>query len=120
MEHRPGLLQLQTDARAAAQIHGEGDCCSQRAPSPARYPQRAMLERSRHRTGGLVNRHQPAVEKIRRQLARSSFFWLTPRRLEQAPPLAIGLTPGHRLDLAPPTTGTRPIISSTADAPKLV
>src|SRR5215471_9633577 len=37
------------------------------------------------------------------------FFWLPPRRLEQAPPLAIGLTPGHRLDLAPPTTSTRPI-----------
>jgi hypothetical protein len=32
------------------------------------------------------------------------FFWTTAQ--EEAPPLAIGLTPGHRLDLAPPATST--------------
>src|SRR5215468_3392837 len=36
-------------------------------------------------------------------------IWLPPRRLEQAPPLAIGITPGRRLDLAPPATSDRPV-----------
>jgi len=44
-----------------------------------------------------------------REARSSSLFWLPPRRLEQAPPLAIGLTPGHRLDLAPHATSSRPI-----------
>jgi hypothetical protein len=40
---------------------------------------------------------------------RASINWaraahLLYSRLEQAPPLAIALTPGHRLDLAPPAT----------------
>src|SRR5215470_9252214 len=39
----------------------------------------------------------------------TSLFWLPPRRLEQAPPFAIGLTPGRRLDLAPPATSARPV-----------
>ena len=34
---------------------------------------------------------------------------LPSRPLKQAPPLAIGLTRGHRLDLAPSSAGTGPI-----------
>ena len=33
-------------------------------------------------------------------------FSLPPRHLEQTPALAIGLTPGHRLDIAPRATST--------------
>jgi len=47
--------------------------------------------------------------RARRLGSPTILFWLPPRRLEQAPPLAIGLTPGRRLDLAPPTTSARPV-----------
>src|SRR5262245_57880350 len=47
--------------------------------------------------------------RARRLGSPTSLFWLPPRRLEQAPLLAIGLTPGRRLDLAPPATNARPV-----------
>jgi len=42
--------------------------------------------------------------RARRLGSPTSLFWLPPRRLEQAPPLAVGLSPGRRLDLAPSAT----------------